>query len=331
MSQKTKCKLIIDGRERNVIRHEVEWARITYEIINNQTTGDYVICGPNNKIICVFERKSLEDFAASFKDGRAGNINKLLTLRAETGCRIYYIIEGPAYPKPSDTFGNIAYFNIESSITHLSMRDGVQFMYTKDTLHTAQKLAAFVLSCDTLYVKEGDNAVSALNMVPIEQMTGGEEDPAKVRAMLTKVHVKSDVDILREMWACWRGVAITTADEFIKKYSVADIICNKVERKQLSEFKTANGRALSKNVINGLCGHDRALEIKLLTKIPGISNQTANDLVAEVSLKDLLSYSPEAISIRKIGKAKKNLGMEKATRLLRLFNLCNPVINNVAV
>ena len=69
---KTTCKLIIDTRERNVTRHAKELEEINFEI-KQITTADYVVLSPLGNIVALLERKSLDDFAASLKDGRHDN------------------------------------------------------------------------------------------------------------------------------------------------------------------------------------------------------------------------------------------------------------------
>lgn len=310
-------KLIIDSRESNVIRHSVEWKNITYEVINNQTTADYVIVDEKNNVLVVIERKSLEDFAASLKDGRSDNIGKLTKMREATGCRIVYIIEGPQSPNPTDLFGNTPYYNIESHIFHLIVRDNICVINTSSTLDTAKKLARFVTSCGTLR-----EAFVGGVPTPLEQLEARPgRDPADLRADLTAKHVKPDSDILREMWSSWRGISAITADEFIAKWTVADIICKRVDRAAIFGFKNSRGRAISKKVADALCGADRQLEIRLLSKIPGISSATANDLVRDISLADLLQMTEPAIAERTVGKASKKLGPAKAATLVKFFNL----------
>src|ERR1700742_3181583 len=156
MQGKTSCTLIIDARERHVTRHDKEFEHITYEI-KQITVGDYIVLSPGGNIVAAIERKSLEDYSASLKDGRASNINKLLDLRSKCKCRILYIIEGPEFPDPNALYGNIPYRYIESSIFHLAIRDGVGILRSKDSLDTAKMLARFMCSMDTLCKRKDMN------------------------------------------------------------------------------------------------------------------------------------------------------------------------------
>jgi ERCC4-type nuclease len=92
-----------------VTRHtelnDIPWSRVQI------TVGDYIVVS-GDKIVAVIERKTLDDYGASLKDGRANNKQKMINLRKKTGCRIIYIIEGDAFPSPNDCYSNIPYKNI---------------------------------------------------------------------------------------------------------------------------------------------------------------------------------------------------------------------------
>lgn len=315
---KTVCKLIIDARERNVTRHAKELEEISCEI-KTITTADYVVLSPLGSVIAAIERKSLEDFAASLKDGRADNKKKLLDLKSQYGCRLIYIIEGPPYPGPNECFGNIPYRYIESSIFHLMMRDGITVMQTRDTLHTAQTLVRFVKSMDTL--SEKIVIESALGEeVPVENIFAVGADQDQVLKDLTKRHVKTDHDAVRELWSCFRGVSVESADEYSTRWSLAEVIQGKIPRADIINFKMANGRKISKNVIASLTGVNKSIEIRLLSHVEGVSAAMASELMSERSLSALLSYGIEGIAMCKVGKTKRAFGRERAERMLRLFN-----------
>ena len=120
--------LIADARERAVIPFiETEFQEHAF-IVKQVTTADYLICQQRRKgpvVLAAVERKTHEDFAASFKDGRHENIAKLRALRAATGCHLYYFIEGAAFPSPNRRFGRIPFSNILAAITKLMVRDGI--------------------------------------------------------------------------------------------------------------------------------------------------------------------------------------------------------------
>lgn len=293
---KLQCKLIADTRERNVLRHSAEFADITYEVAQI-TTGDYVVVTPANTILAVLERKSLEDYAASFKDGRHDNVEKLLRMRAETAaagnaCALFYIVEGPAYPRADQYFGNIAYGNIESSMFHLAMR-GINIIHTRDTLHTAQVLARFTRSMSTWMARGGasmqvdattpkaggdesasDHADARADVPANEQAApdsanspdgalAGQQTADQLRAQLTRQTVKSTLEIARAVWAVIPGITVTSADDYAAYWSLADIICgvhisaptnasSRANTPALATIKLSTGRAPNKRVQTAL-------------------------------------------------------------------------------
>jgi ERCC4-type nuclease len=115
--------------------------------------GDFAIF-KEGTLVAIFERKTLEDFGASIKDGRKANIEKLKISRAETGCKIIYIVENEIVDiAPDMKFNSIFYSAIESHIFHLMVRDDVAVIRTANCGHTAATLLAFMKSMKTLDAK----------------------------------------------------------------------------------------------------------------------------------------------------------------------------------
>lgn len=309
------CILICDTRERHVTRHESELPRGM--LIQQITVGDYIITDHDGKVLVVIERKSLEDFAASFKDGRHMNKQKLIDLRAQTGCRIMYIIEGPAYPHPNDYFGNIAYKNIESSIFHLMIRDNISIMNTENSLGTAKMLSRMVDSMNTLCMRESSNFIGESFEAPNETISlMGASD---TMALITTRHVKSDADIVRELWSCFPGITVDSASDYMRHWSLADIVRGRIAREVIMQFKLTSGRKINKKAADSLCSVAKSVEIRLLATIPGISRDMATIMVSKTPLSTLLSYGQE-ISIEVCGKNSRRLGDKLAGRVVALFN-----------
>lgn len=346
--------LVIDDREQKVYPHLlVEAAEINY-VKRRITVGDYVLVNRKTKqILAVFERKSLEDFGASLKDGRHLNHKNLTDLRKTTGCRIIYILEGPAHPKPTQTFARIEYSKIESCVFHLMMRDNILPMLTMNTQHTVQKLVSFIKSmCNLMNVDPLTDISSGYGSLiePMPVVGGSQSDDGETKEndsdaavttqsteliseieisddvfetpdILTSKVNKDDVDIVRTMWATFRGISVVNADMFIHQLSLWDVIDGK-SRDAINNIKYPNGRAVSKEVlarlINANANRDDLFK-KLLSSIPGISSATAVELLAKKTLPELISSEPGVIAVIKVGKSQKNLGIKKAAAISKYF------------
>ena len=307
----TSCKLIVDTRERNVTRHSTEWCDINYEI-KQITVGDYIVLDPNNNIMAVIERKSLDDFGASIIDGRTQNKDKLIELREKTNCRIIYIIEGPEYPKLHQIFGRVKYKAIQSSIFHLMINDGVSVINTKSTLHTAITLHSFIKSMETLIIKNKkvceipDNThVDNTHVIGSSQNIENAINEKNSVDLISKKFVKSDNEILREMWSKFSNITIQSSDEYSKYFTLADII---YKRKPLDDFKLSSGKLIRPKIKNILSKSiDIPVQIKILSSVPLVSKNTATAIINLHTLEDLLkmeNISEIYINNRKLGKAK---------------------------
>lgn len=304
-------KLVVDTRERNVLRHSVEFGAITYEVAQI-TVGDYVLLY-GTKIIAAFERKSLCDYAASITDGRHLNKAKLIGLREETGCQLFYIVEGPEFPAPTDVYSNMPYRYIESSMFHLQMRDNIHIIRTANTLDTAKMLVRFMASTVRLLAATGPTLTdTVVSTCTPEHATGGDDT-----ALLTKKYPIADIDVVRKMWSCFPGIGAETADEFMHDWSISDIVCGVATRAQIVAKKMATGKSVNKKVINSLtcC---TATHIKLLSAIPGMSRASAAFVLNDTSLGAILMLDVAAIALL-ARTPKTKVGPALAATILRLF------------
>src|SRR6202012_6112364 len=169
-----------------------------------------------------------------------------------------YIIEGPEFPDPNALYGNIPSRYIESSIFHLAIRDGVGILRSKDSLDNAKMLARFMCSMDTLCKRKDMNlAEDHADFLDLSI------EPSENIAMLTHAHKKTDHEIARELWSCFPGISVESADEYIKYWSISDIVCGKITAAEISDFKLSSGRRVSKKVVSGLTNIPDLVEIVL--------------------------------------------------------------------
>lgn len=322
------CTLICDTRERNVLRHSAEFSNIKHEI-KQITIGDYAVICPAGRIIAVIERKSLDDFAASLKDGRHSNKQKMIDLRAATGCRVLYIVEGPEFPDQNACYGNIPYKHIESSIFHLIIRDNISVIKTKNTLETAKLLVRFMQSNDTL-CRIGEHCLPALpcavnkeESIIAATTTADHSDGTTAEGLdlLSAKHVKDDIEIIRNLWACFPGIATETADEYAKNWSLAEIICKKIPNDQICSMKLASGRKIGKKAAESLCRVDKLVQTRLLSRVPGISAKSAVVILGTATLSSIITWEAPAVAMIPLGK--KKLGITCAERIIKLFSYKN--------
>ncbi len=307
-------KLLIDDREGAVYKnHAVEFKGVSHEVMRI-TSGDYMVVR-DGVVLAIIERKSLSDFASSIRDGRSENIRKLIDFRAKTNCRIIFLIEGKLNPKQNDTFSNFTYKSIESAIFHLIIRDNVCVLRTADALDTAQQLVRFVASMDTLKSTELEPLING----GIDNNTENKIAEESLLAMIKQKHVRTDQEICRDLWNCFRSISVESADSFINTWSIADIVLGRISREVISAHKMNTGRAINKNAATSLMGVDKLTETRLLSHIPGISAKSANFILAKMPLVDLLAKTQA--ELQEINATeKKKINKTTAENIIKYFN-----------
>lgn len=269
--------LVVDKREREVIPHLAPLLgdRAVEHTIN---TGDYLICrregGAVRTVACI-ERKTIKDFVSSFKDGRYENREKMIKLRSQTGCQLYYLVEGPAYPTPAWQCGRgVQYKSILKAMTTLPLASGIHILQTKDAQHTAERLRDFVEAASELhepyqYPADAGTAAQApavaADLVP-EVVTGAyEKDPDT---------------LCMELWKRLPGIAVTTAKLLVKTCSVEEFLDGRGPNP--STFKTPSGRKLAKKgreALARLKGGFDDVAIKVLSGVSGVSLAMATQIL----------------------------------------------------
>jgi ERCC4-type nuclease len=145
----SKYLLIVDDREHQVIPHFAECFPKTLYKVNRINNGDYCVVR-NGKIIIIIERKTWKDLASSFGDGRIENVNNLLKVREQTGCAIYYLIEGNPCPSRTRKIGRIPYKNLRAHLDHLMMRDNIHVIHSKSVADTVVRLKELIINYESL-------------------------------------------------------------------------------------------------------------------------------------------------------------------------------------
>ena len=127
-------ELIIDTREKKVIEYFQNEAHGFENVrIKSLDIGD-VHCVQNGKVVLIIERKSLDDLAASIKDGRYRE--QKLRLKA-SGLEFVYLLEGIVRKTtPQSKINRLPTKTVVSSILNMCVRDKIRMLSTPSLHHT---------------------------------------------------------------------------------------------------------------------------------------------------------------------------------------------------
>jgi ERCC4-type nuclease len=263
-------RLIVDDRERAV----VPWLPPGSFACQRLTVGDYAVLN-GDEICAVIERKTLEDYAASFKDGRHQNKEKMLEVgRATPTCTVFYIVEGPMWPPEGRFFGGIPFKHIQASIDHLAVRDNIHVIYTRDAQATAARLLTLVANMSTLRPPKA----------------GGDEP--QIPVILTKKKAVSKDDTCRAMWGAFSGISSENCDQYASKWAIRDVVLGVIPRSEIHAPRRAQA---------SLSAVDKSTEVRLLSRVPGVSAKRAGAILSAYSLRQLLESPCEVTALIVVG------------------------------
>ena len=296
-------QIIIDDRESAVIPHFKEYKNMSPNItfkVDRINIGDYSVVYKHH-ILMTIERKTWKDLSSSLRDGRKDNVNKMLKLREDTGCKIFYLIEGNPLPNPKIKFCRVPYKNLRSHLDHLIFRDDIHVIHSKNQANTVERI--FELVKNYLSIKP-----SPLLKYNTEEPT---DDEIKTTA-ITKLKVKtvvSDESITYKIWTCVPNITEKTSALFINKdYHIAELILGEITKEQIYALKYDNGYVIGKRsetIWNGsrIKSCNNKYFIKMLACINGITKKTAEIILEKISFKELLEGK---ISLEDLSSIKKN-------------------------
>jgi ERCC4-type nuclease len=320
--------LIADARERAVIPFIEKGFREHAFLVKQVTTADYLICrqeaanetaeaGQNSAqgtaLLCAIERKSHEDFAASLKDGRHNNVRKLTALRAETGCALFYFVEGPAFPDPRQRFSGIPFGNILAAMTRLMVSDGIFVVQTECAAHSAHRLLDFVRAFDSAPVPAVAQTAALCLAVP---------------EILTRRAQESDREAAVCMWSMLDGVSVTIGTLLSKAVSVAELAARAVGPDEILALRTENARPINKEAVASLLGlRDGSIEIavSLLSGLRGITPPVARVLLEACGGLSGLCAHPGLAAVPIAQKTRSvQFGKARAERVTRILHYKEP-------
>lgn len=285
-------ELVIDERERKVIpdiqgavRNYPVHAKTLIPLTSRVATipqGDYVL-NYEGRLMAVIERKTHKDYAASMKDGRSDNKEKMLLLARTAGphVRVYYIVEGPLSRALDADVAGIAWKSILASMERLSLLDGIHVIRTSNAADTGARLCFLA---ETIANAVADGLLT---------FEGGAE--YAVAAAASKIP-KSDQHKVVDMWMGIRGVGRASANRFVSAFSIAQAyaLANAADPSLHKALRNANWEAA-------------------LAAAHGFSAATVPSVVEAMTLE------PEALA-RALTSKGKPVGKKRAAELHRLLH-----------
>lgn len=313
--------MVVDDREAQVLPFIQTYfgQEASHYIKKRIEYGDYLLCQDSAVLAC-FERKTLKDFASSLRDGRMENKKKMFHLRDQTGCQLYYIIEGTAFAEPSWAFTKgMTYQTIRTSMITMPLRDGIHIIQSKNEEYTAQLLAS---------ITKQANRVESVYMYPKTQEGEiTEVAPGELPAIVTAGYQVSDEEYAIKMWASLPGVSPSVAKILVDNVSVMEVATNTAVWEGL---RTASGRMFVKKAresLTALTHRNVFIHTKILSGINGITVNIAGQLLAVGPIL-YLAQAPESVleDIQIISQSGNfgRLGPAKASKIHKMLNFKNP-------
>jgi ERCC4-type nuclease len=345
--------LVIDDREIKVeksIESLKNNGKYTISTLKKRiTTGDFAIVR-NKKILAVFERKTLNDYSASIKDGRHQNKQKMIDMRSQTNCDVYYIVESPfAFPSKKRKFQKMPYKNIYSSIINLMVRDNIMVIKSQSVEDTAEILCDFVMSyrkfadlpkfCDVM--AEGAEEKPAENQMdkpaekqmdkPVEKQMNNIENIQKNEPLapigagavdlLREPKHKTMEEIITRMWCAIPWISEKSAEIMVKLYSIREIctVFTEVQKKEIQNIKYLDSnRKLSAKTVKVILSLQNNIKVqeKILAIIPGISDAMAKNIIVGYKISEI----DEASELCLIKNGKRNLSKKLCDKIKELIS-----------
>jgi hypothetical protein len=132
---------------------------------------------------------------------------------------------------------------------------------------------------------------------------------------------KSELDIARTIWSKLKGITVETADDYIRLWSLSDLLCGRVSTEQILSARTSSGKPIPKSALSSLRSITAHTHQKMLACVPGISSASAATILRSAGgLPRLLGYTQECVGMITINAAGKKLGDKRAGQILAAFN-----------
>jgi ERCC4-type nuclease len=229
-------KVYIDCREHQLVQLFIE---NEIDIIKKQLDiGDILITNEEDVVLCIIERKTVQDLLASIKDGRYKEQHSRLTANFNLK-HILYVIE------EYKSFSSLDNKSVESSIIHTLFRDDTKFLFTRNINDTFYLIQALLLRIE--------------NHPEYFQTSGFEKKEESVFVKTMKKSSNDSKDSVNHQLLCQiPGISSQSAQAIRHKFgSICCMITQLHEmseeekKKELSGIKV-NGRKLNKTIVENI-------------------------------------------------------------------------------
>ena len=293
----TGTYLISDSREKAVhgFVSELFNSAGAEAVIAQINTGDFLICrrlaDGGVHILAALERKTLKDFGASLRDGRHQNFSKMIDLREKTGCRLYCLVEGPAFPSLNRRFSRVPFREILAAMNTLSIQYDIHLIKTPDAVGTAQCLLDFVqIYCASASIgligrlaagSEEENGAGEWNettkpsrtalcpALPLSLQSGqikeaaqpsigcGQANPSPTNSRGIPVVVlgssdMNDACLASKIWAGLAGITPPTGYAISQATSIVDFVSSTTPLSSILNLRTTTGHPMPRRAVHSL-------------------------------------------------------------------------------
>lgn len=303
--------VVADTREKKVI---TLWPSdgIPLHVVQ-MNVGDFAIV-KDGKLIVSIERKTWADLAGTITDAsRRTNHLKMLQAKESTGCLVFYLIEG----RCKSHYGPIRARTLRSFLMHRQF-EGINVIYSLNETDTCETIAELCQSLTTYASKisGGGNLTQAL--MSKEKLGGTQVENPQEAGMLGAIR-----NITEQAGAELANRGYRLADLY---YSLK--VGNGEEYSKLTKEAWADMRMIvskhnaARSCIMSLSSESKAsvvIQQKVLSKINGVSANTAKAIIAKHTLSEIILGKVSAEDLQKIVPAKKPIKSSVAKRIISLL------------
>lgn len=301
-----------DKRERAVLECAPVHADGAMFRAEHLTVGDFIFIHPEHGALCVVERKTWADLAASIKDARISNIEKLKTYREETGARIVYLIEGNMIVNRESRVGNIAFKSLRAHLDHLIFRDCIIELRSKNAYDTMTRLAEF-----------GRNILTIAGFKPAAPK--GPRTADQILGHARQNRAPNEAQLRAGLWRCVPMISERSAPLFVN-YAIADLFAGRMKADEIAAWTLPGGGAARIGAARAakICAvstfTDAGVHAKILAAIPSISDSTAKIILSSFTFRDIICRWAECkTQIAALKRGKKAAVGERTCDLIEKF------------